>query len=105
VLLALRSDAVAAGQAHRDTLATARREDAERSQQALANVRAAAALHVRSVPYLLMPSFAMLSSLSFYQAGTFHGIFLYQPGSPVSRVPAGSKIKEAWCHGRRQAHL
>ncbi len=52
VLLALRSDAVAAGQAHKDMLAAARRDDAERHRDALAEACAAAAQHVRSVPSL-----------------------------------------------------
>lgn len=89
MLLALRSDAVAAGQAHKDTLATARREDAERSQQALANARSAAVLHVRSVPYLLMQSFVMLSSFclsGWYLAWQFHT----SAKQPFSKVPAGS---------------
>lgn len=56
-LLALRSDAVAAGQAHKDMLAAARREEAERFQQALAEARTAAAQHVRvhALVYTQMP--------------------------------------------------
>lgn len=55
VLLTLRSDAVAAGQAHKDMLAAARREDAERFQQTLAEARAAAALHVQTASLFVFP--------------------------------------------------